>query len=77
MGEKHFMQNGVTSNTTDITQAYLREKLGQRFTQKDQWPLKSPDCNPLSYFFGGNHFVYIFAKLTLKQLLLVIIWIVC
>ena len=77
MGEKHFMQNGVTSNTTDITQTYLRKKLGQRFTQKDQWPPKSPDCNRLNYFFGGNHFEYIFAKLNLKQLLLVIIWIVC
>lgn len=77
MGEKHFMQNGLTSNTTNITQAYLREKVGQRFTQKDQWPPKSPDCNPLNYFFAGNHFEYIFAKLNLKQLLLVIIWTVC
>ena len=51
-GEKYYgMQDGTASHTVNITQDHLKESFGRRFIRKDQWPPKSPDCNPLDFFF--------------------------
>ena len=46
-----FLQDGASSHTSNIIQNLLSETIPRRFIKKDQWPLKSPDTNPLDYYF--------------------------
>ena len=46
-----FQQDGATSHTSLVCQSKLRQLLRKRFINKDQWPPKSPDLNPLDYYF--------------------------
>ena len=46
-----FVQDGVSSHTSNVFQNFLREELRIRFVDKESWPPKSPDCNPLDYYF--------------------------
>ena len=46
-----FVLNGAPSHTSNVCQNFLREELGTRFIDKKSWPPKSPDCNPLDYYF--------------------------
>lgn len=50
-----FAQDGATSHTSNVCQEYLRNTLGTaRFVNKFQWPPRSPDCNPLDYYFWSK-----------------------
>ena len=46
-----FVQDGATSHTSNMCKDKLKELCGQRFLKKNEWPPKSPDCNPLDYYF--------------------------
>ena len=46
-----FIQDGATSHTSNLVQDFLNETIPRRFIKKDQWPRKSPDSNPLDYYF--------------------------
>ena len=46
-----FMQDGASSHTSKICQEKLKQLRGRKFIGKDEWPPKSPDCNPLDYYF--------------------------
>ena len=47
-----FQQDGATSHTCNVCQAYLKDTLGRgRFVSKTEWPPKSPDLNILDYYF--------------------------
>ena len=49
-----YIQDGATSHTSNLVQDFLQERIPRRFVKKDQWPPKSPDCNPLDYFFWNK-----------------------
>ncbi len=42
-----FTQDGATPHTSNVTQAWLREHYGPNFWDKNMWPPRSPDFNPL------------------------------
>ena len=44
-----FQQDGATSHTANVNQAWCKENLVD-FLSKDEWPPSSPDCNPLDYY---------------------------
>ena len=46
-----FVLDGAPSHTSNVCQNFLHEELGTRFVDKMTWPPKSPDCNPLDYYF--------------------------
>ena len=50
-GDFIFVQDGAPSHTANKCQEFLRQELGNQFVDKLNWPPKSPDCNPLDYFF--------------------------
>ena len=43
-----FMQDGATSHTSYLTQTFL-ETQNVNFIKKHEWPLMSPDLNPMDY----------------------------
>ena len=49
-----FLQDGASSHTSNIVQNFLSETIPRRFIKKDQWPPKSPDTNPLDYYFWSK-----------------------
>jgi len=49
-----FMQVGATGHTSNLYQATFKQHHGRRFIDKHQWPPKSPDLNPLDYYFWDN-----------------------
>ena len=49
-----YMQDGATSHTSKLVQNFLEETIPQRYVKKDQWPPKSPDANPLDYYFWSR-----------------------
>ena len=51
-----FVQDRASSHTSRLCQDFLREKLKKknRFVASDQWPLYSPDLNPLEFYFWNQ-----------------------
>ena len=49
-----YIQDGATSHTSNLVQNFLQETIPRRFIKKDQWPPKSPDSNPLDYYFWNK-----------------------
>lgn len=49
-----FIQDGASSHTSNLVQDFLRETIPRRFVRKDEWPPKSPDSNPLDYYFWNK-----------------------
>ena len=49
----NFIQD-VVSHCTNIVQDFLKEKLGKRFIKHTEWPLSSPDCDPVDYHFWNK-----------------------
>ena len=48
------MQDGATSHTSNLVQNFLEETIPRRYVKKDEWPPKSPDANPLDYYFWSR-----------------------
>ena len=46
-----FVQDSVPSHRANQVQNFLKQKLKSRFIKNTDWPPKSPDCNPLDYYF--------------------------
>ena len=46
-----FVQNSAPSHRANQIQNLLKQKLKSRFVKNTDWPPKSPDCNPLDYYF--------------------------
>ncbi len=42
-----FTQDGATPHTANLTQDWLRDNYGNNFWDKDMWPPRSPEFNPL------------------------------
>ena len=49
----YFQQDGATPHTANLVQDYLKDKFGDQFIGKKQWPSRSPDLNPCDYFLWG------------------------
>ena len=45
-----FQQGGATAHTHHLSQKWCRDNF-PAVIDKNQWPLNSPDLNPLDYFF--------------------------
>ena len=51
-GKGVYVQDGASAHTSNLVQDYLRQEFGRYgFVNKKQWPPKSPDLNPLDYWF--------------------------
>ena len=48
------MQDGVTLQTSNLVQKFLEETIPRRYVKKKEWPPKSPDANPLDYYFRSK-----------------------
>ena len=46
-----FVQDSAPSHCANQVQNFLKQKLKSRFVKNTDWPPKSPDCNPLDYYF--------------------------
>ena len=46
-----FVQDSAPSHRANQVQNFLKQKLKSRFVKNTDWPPKSPDCNPLDYYF--------------------------
>ena len=46
-----FVQDSARSHRANQLQNFLKQKLKSRFVKNTDWPPKSPDCNPLDYYF--------------------------
>ena len=46
-----FVQDRASSHRSNLVQDYLEKTLQHRFVKCVEWPLSSPDVNPLDYFF--------------------------
>ncbi len=55
VGRAVLMQDGAPAHTSNSTQGYLNDHLGQEnFWHKAQWPPSSPDVNPLDFSFWNQ-----------------------
>ena len=46
-----FVQDSARLHPANQIQIFLKQKLRSRFVKNTDWPPKSPDCNPLDYYF--------------------------
>ena len=46
-----FVQDSASSRGASQVQNFLKQKLQSRFVKNSDWPIKSPDCNSLNYYF--------------------------
>ena len=46
-----FMQDSAPLHCANQVQNFLKQKLKSRFAENTDWPPKSPDSNPLDYYF--------------------------
>jgi len=46
-----FIQDSAPSHRANKIQKFLKEKCKSRFVKSTDWPPKSPDCNPLDFYF--------------------------
>ena len=66
-----FVQDSAPSHRANQVQNFLKQKLKSRFVKNTDWPPKSPDCNPLDYYFWDRvqekvydgRYCYPFAKI--------------
>ena len=49
-----FVQDSAPSHRANQVQNFLKQKLKSRFVKNTDWPPKSPDCNPLDYYFWDH-----------------------
>ena len=49
-----FIQDGASSHTSNLVQDFLQENLHRRHVRKQEWPPKSPDSNPLDFYFWSR-----------------------
>ena len=49
-----FIQDSAPSHRAKIVQNFLPEEMKSRFFANMEWPLSSPDCNTLDYYFGNK-----------------------
>ena len=49
-----FIQDSAPSHRSNLVQEFLTEKTDKRFIKHNKWPLASPDCNPLDYYFWNK-----------------------
>ena len=49
-----FILDGAASYTSNLVQDLLKETIPRRYIKKDQCPPKSPDSNPLNYYFWNK-----------------------
>ncbi len=49
-----FVQDGAPSHSSNLVQDFLRENLHRRHVRKEDWPPKSPDTNPLDFYFWSR-----------------------
>ena len=58
-----FMQDGATCHTSNMNLEFLRGHFKNRLISNKtdiRWPPKSPDCNPLDFFFWGQAMAHVF-----------------
>ena len=66
-----FVQDSAPSHRANQVQNFLKQKLKSRFVKNTDWPPKSPDCNPLDYYFWDRiqenvydgRYCHLFAKI--------------
>ena len=46
-----FVQDSAQSHCANEVKNFLKQRLKSRFVKNTDWPPKSPDCNPLDYYF--------------------------
>ena len=46
-----FVQDGAPAHRSNVCQTFLNEKLHRRYVKKEDWPPRSPDSNPLDFYF--------------------------
>ena len=46
-----FAQDRVPSHRFRLVQDFIQTKLKRRFSRTEEWPISSPDVNPLDYFY--------------------------
>ena len=49
-----FIQDGASSHTSNLVQDFLHETIPRRYVKRNEWPPKSPDSNPLDYYFWSK-----------------------
>ena len=49
-----FVQDSAPLHRANQVQNFLKQKLKSRFIKNTDWPPKSPDCNPLDYYFWDH-----------------------
>lgn len=49
-----FVQDGAPAHRSNLCQNFLSERLNRRYVKKEDWPPKSPDSNPLDYYFWSR-----------------------
>ena len=49
-----FIQDGAPSHRCNLVQEFLQENMPRRHVSKEEWPPKSPDSNPLDYYFWNQ-----------------------
>ena len=50
-GSSQFNQDSAPSNRANQVQNFPKQKSKSIFVKSTDWPPKSPDCNPLDYYF--------------------------
>ena len=50
-GDGLYVQDGASAHTSNLAQNYLKQEFGRDEFVKKQWPPKSPDLNPLDFYF--------------------------
>lgn len=54
-GDGIYVQDGASAHTSNLAQEFLKKTFGRDgFVNKNQWPPKSPDLNPLDYWFWNS-----------------------
>ena len=49
-----YLQDGAPSHRSNLVQEFLNNTIPRRFIKKEEWPPKSPDSNPLDYYFWNQ-----------------------
>ena len=49
-----FIQDGAPPHRSNLVQTFLKETMHRRHLSKEEWPPKSPDCNPLDFYFWNQ-----------------------
>ena len=79
------MQDSAPSHCTNQVQNFLEQKLKSEFVKNTDWPPKSPDCNPLDYYFWDRvpervydcRYCYLFATIDELKRIIRDVWDQC